>query len=267
MTTLVAEVKALIAGGRRAAQIAGKVQALVRRIESSEELQGHFDKAVTEVNREVGQVSRAVCTALVAHALGCEPTADDVSTFLSSGVNDPAFPNRAFRLLGEARKAASHRRRAFLASMLWGLPFLKLPDDERDRVDMLVERMVLADVELLSLLVHMDRIASPSKETEPYLFRGTRLAVLTRELEAIVATTDQYDYGNNEGFRKLLDTEPAGVNRAAFGTLLTLGCIETGEVKMSQGDWTIRSLVLTTLGRSVNHAIEELRPGFENARD
>jgi len=139
--------------------------------------------------------------------------------------------------------------------------------EPRDSWSAGAECTIAKSVELLSLLVHMDRIASPSKETEPYLFRGTRLAVLTRELEAIVATTDQYDYGNNEGFRKLLDTEPAGVNRAAFGTLLTLGCIETGEVKMSQGDWTIRSLVLTTLGRSVNHAIEELRPGFENARD
>jgi hypothetical protein len=109
----------------------------------------------------------------------------------------------------------------------------------------------------------MDRVASPSREPEPYLFRGTRLAVITRELEAIVATTDEYDYENNEGFGKLLDSDPVGVDHAAFGTLLTLGCVEVGQLRMSQGDWTIHALVITSLGRAVNRAIDELRPGFD----
>jgi hypothetical protein len=233
-------------------------------VDSSAALQAQVDESIAEVHREVGQVGYAVCRALVAHALGRDPSHDEVSDFLSAAVNDPAFPNRAFRLLGEARKSASHRRRAFLASMLFGLPFTKLPDDERDRVDMAVERMMPADVELLSLIVEKDRAARPSPERGgPYLFKGTKVAAVIRRIEVRVGSTD--DWGEEDDqFGDDIFTDPRFcVDHAAFGALLSFGLVDVGEHQMSSEEWQIHRLVITLLGRLVVRAIEELRPGFD----
>jgi hypothetical protein len=256
VTSIVAGIKSVLAGARTAV-------AIVKRIESSESLEAQLDRSDAEVRGEAAQVSYAICRALVAQALGRDPSHDQVNDVLSAAVNDPSFPNRAFRLLGEARKSASRRRRLFLASMLFGLPFTKLPDDERDRVDMVVERIMLPDVELLRLIVEKDRTAPPSPEPEPYLFRGTRVAALTRDLEVRVATTNEYMAGGTAFGDPTYEDEQFRVDHTAFSALLALGCIELAERKMTQGEWGVQALVVSPLGRLVAGAIEALRPGFD----
>lgn len=250
--------KSLLTGARTAA-------ALVRKVESSEALQARFDESAAEVHREVGQVSFAVCRALLAHALGRDPSDDEVNEVLSAAVNDPAFPNRAFRLLGEARKSASRRRRAFLASVLFGLPFSKLPDDERDRIDMAVERLMPADVELLRLIVEKNRTARPTPEKEPFLFRGTRVAAMIRGIEVRIGSTDDYT-GTQAFFSNAFYDDPrSSVDHATFAALTSFGLVDIGQSEMQQGGWKIHRLVVTPLGQLVVGAIEEVRAGFDGS--
>lgn len=113
-------------------------------------LQDQFDENARQLNAEVGQVAHAVCKAIVALALGKTPTDEDVEAFMAGAANDPAFPARAYRLLGEARKTATYQRRVLLAAILYGCA--SLAEDDRDRVDMLVERLTVPDVRLLKAI-------------------------------------------------------------------------------------------------------------------
>jgi hypothetical protein len=63
--------------------------------------------SVDQVNQDMTQVTFAICRAFVAHALGRDPSADEVDAFIASATGDPAFPARAHRLLGELRKDGS----------------------------------------------------------------------------------------------------------------------------------------------------------------
>lgn len=259
--TVVAGIKAVCDG----AELMEKVAKGLKRIDSSEALQSRFDESAAEVHREVGQVSHAVSRALVAHALGRHPSDEDVTAFMTAAVNDPAFPHRAFRLLGEMRKAASHRRRAFLASVLFGLPFKKLPDDDRDRIDMVVERAVPADIELLDLIAEKERRAkAPSEKDEGYMFQWTSVAVFIRSRDVRLVTTDDSD---GIDFKEEAFTDPRYcVDQGAFAALRSLGCIDIGERKANQGEWSIHSLIVTSIGRMVSDAVNELRPGFSGVQ-
>ena len=108
MSTLVTAVKALLAAPR-----------IAKAIDQSPDLRAQFAASIEQVEREMNQVCFAVCKAIVAHAVDREPTDAEVNRLIQDASNDPAFPHRAYRLLGEARKAASWRRRAFLASMVY----------------------------------------------------------------------------------------------------------------------------------------------------
>jgi hypothetical protein len=259
VTTLAVEVGLLF----KAAKTVARGAKLVKSVNASKALQARFDESVVKVNREMGQVAFAVCKAFVALALQHEPTAPEVEHFMNAAADDPAFPHRAYRLLGELRRSASHRRRAFLASVLFGLPFTKLPDDERDRVDMAVERMMPEDVELLRLIVEKDRTGRPSPEPGgPYLFKDSRVVALTRGIEVRVATTD--DCGDDGEFSNEIYADPRFcVDRGAFGSLRSLGLVEFGTIEASQGEWQIHPLLITPLGRITIRAIEEVRPGFD----
>jgi hypothetical protein len=147
--------------------------------------------------------------------------------------------------------------------MLFGLPFSNLPDDDRDRVDMAVERMMPADVELLQFIVATDRTARPSPEPEPYFFIDTKVVALVRGIEVRIATTDEFeDYGTLFG-DKVYEEPQFGVDHAAFGALLSFGLADTGPAKASQGEWQIHRMSITPMGRLVIQAIEEVRAGFD----
>lgn len=262
---MVVGIKALFDGANAGLDLAHKATRAAKLVDSSESLQARFDEAAADVHRQVGQVSYAVCRALVAHALGRHPSDEEVTVVMTNAVNDPAFPNRAFRLLGEARKAASHRRRAFLAAMLFGLPFVRVPDDDRDRIDMVVERIMTADVELLRLIAQKDHDAPrPSAEDAAYYFPDSNVVALTRGLDVRIATTlDQWEGGFSD---QAYSDDRYSVNHAAFASLLSLSCIEVGDMKATQGDWLTRCLAITPLGKLVIRAVEEVRPGFDGIR-
>jgi len=256
VTSVAAGIKGLLSATRA-------VAGLIKRAGSSEALRARLVASGEEVERDAIQVCYGVCKALVANALDREPSDEDVSDVLSAAISDPAFPHRAYRLFGEIKKSASRRRRAFLASVLFGLPFSKLPDDERDRIDMAVERMMPADVELLMAIVEKDRAARPTPETEPYLFRGTKIAATLRGIEVRLGSTDDYeDEGRGFSDEYYADARFL-VDHAAFGALLSFGLLDVGQSQQVQGDWQIHRLVITPLGKLVVQAIEELRPGFD----
>jgi hypothetical protein len=168
--------------------------------------------------------------------------------------------------MGELGRSASRRRRVFLASVLFGLPFTKIPDDERDRVDMAVERMMVEDVELLMRIDEKDRTARPTPEREPYLFRGTKVAGMMRGIEVRIGTTDDCGDDGEFGDEFYADARFL-VDHAAFGALLSFGLLDVGQSQQKQGDWEIHRVVITPLGRLVVRAIEEVRPGFDVSVD
>jgi hypothetical protein len=263
VTTVAVGIKGALSAARTAVGI-------IKWADSSEARRVQLNESIAEVQREGEQVCYAVCKALVAHSLGRDPSDDEVNDVFSAAINNPAFPNRAYRLLGEARKSASRRRRAFLASVLFGLSFSKLPDDERDRVDMAVERMMPADADLLWVLAEKDRTARPSAELEgPYFFKGTRLLALTRGLEVRIGSTDDWVTDEEQFADEVYTDARFGVDHAAFGSLLSFGLADMSEsmARQSDWDWEIRRLTITPLGRLVVRAIEEVRPGFDAIAD
>src|SRR5579863_1214690 len=112
-------------------------------------MQAKLERILRQATLDTMTVCRIVCGGILAERLGVEPASEQVNDFMLKAADDPRFAHRAFRLFGEAQKSSDSRRRVFLASMLFGLPFSKMPDDDRDRVDMIVERMVVEDVALL----------------------------------------------------------------------------------------------------------------------
>lgn len=248
MTTVAAEIGALFSSARRAA-------GLIKAVESSEALQAKFADSVEQVSRETGQVAYAVSKALVAHALGRDPADDEVNEFLSAAVGDPAFPARAHRLMGEARKTASHRRRAFLASILFGLPFSKVPDDERDRIDMVVERMTVEDAELL-MAVDRLRDALPQNLQQDYGPFGIVVRVHAdlqspRPLAQLV-TVNVERTGESPSHQ---------VRRDALEALITMGCLERGRELAKRDGHAGYHLLITQLGESLLRAFNEVRAG------
>jgi hypothetical protein len=255
----VISVVAGIKGVLKAVSVGAKV---AKRVDPTEKLRERLKDSAEEVNRELVQVSAAVCRALVAHAVGRTPSDSEVDDLMSAAIGDPSFPHRAYRLLGEAQKSASRRRRAFLASVAFGLPFVGFQDDRRDRVDMVVERLMPDDIELLRLIDEKNRTASPPLTDEAqHIFGRSRVVALIQSLEVRVATTDGFT--TEIGFYdETLSDDRRRVDHTAFGSLVTLGCLEIGQSKVRQADWEIRPLVITPLGELLLSAIEELRPGF-----
>ncbi len=264
MSTLVAEIRALFTGAGTAVRIA-------KSVDSSAALQARVDEVVQEVHREVGQVSYAFCKASVAHALGREPSDDEVGMFMTAAVNDAAFPNRAYRLLGEAKKSADQRRRKFLAAMVFGHSFRVLPDDERDRVDMVVERMIPADVELLMRIAEtLDRPPPPG----PTGFEGRvmgqgNVVAFVRETDLRLVTHEYWNDSDSK-FLPEAETDPKLIaDRSALTALLSLDCVVLGQMLLG-GDiehhgYLVKSIRPTSLGYLVVRAIDEVRPGLAGA--
>jgi hypothetical protein len=217
--------------------------------------QGQFDAAAAQVNQETAQISHAVCRALTTHVLGGPPSSDQVDQFMAAAVRDPAFPARAYRLLGEAQKSSDRRRRVFLASVLFGLSFDVLPDDDRDRVDMAVERLVPPDVELLMLIAA--RQSAPSMKTGD---RSDVFALINGRALRLTITDFLHE---GELQQHVLDDERFLADRAALDALVGGGCVHLGERFAQAGDWIIYKLTISEVGHMVIRAIEEVHPGLK----
>lgn len=214
MSTVALAMKSLLSSGKVAAHLARRGAQLIRASESNPSAMAHFGETVFATGLEMDKVCYAAVRALFAHALGRDPSDDEVDAVFAEAAEHPNAPFRFHRLLGEARKSSSHHRRLFLASAFFGLEFSAMPDDERDRVDMVLERMVPADVGLLMRLDEMNRTATPPAEVDgPHIFQGTRVAALLNGIDVRVATTDDFDDSESDstyGF-----DPPAGAARSA----------------------------------------------------
>jgi hypothetical protein len=179
--------------------------------------------------------------------------------------DDPKFAHRVRRLFGEAQKSSDRRRRVFLASVLYGLPDSKMLDDERDRVDMAVERLTVADVQFLAMLWEKRRTSEMHRSDGiSYIFGDDGLGAVIEGTSLRVATPDEWT-GNDfvEGF--LEDPRFVG-DRAALASLVSVGCIDVGESVMSSGN-TRRThhLRLLPLAQLVVQALQEIGAGFAAA--
>jgi len=242
---------------------APKVGSAIKAATSSRDLQERLEAAEAQNNRDVGQVCLAICRALVADGLGREPNGPEVTAFFEAAIGDPTFPARAHLFIGQMKKAASARRRAFLASMLFGLSFRSLPDDERDRVDMAVERMMPADVDLLVLIAIKDEEATRDRpsETLRYHFGTSFVGALLKDIELRLVTSDDIEDGRFTD--EVTEADRFRADRGAFASLVSLGCLDLGESKVLLGEWRAHQLAITPLGRLVIRAIEEVRPGLD----
>jgi hypothetical protein len=251
-----------------AAHLAQRGAQLIRASEANPSAMAHFGETVFATGLQMDKVCYAAVRALFADALGRDPSDDEVDAVFAEAAEHPNAPFRFHRLLGEARKSSSHHRRLFLASAFFGLEFSAMPDDERDRVDMVLERMVPADVGLLMRLDEMNRTATPPDEVDgPHIFQGTRVAALLNGIDIRVATTDDFDDSESDstyGFEPhVFVDERFHVDQVAFGSLVSLGCLEIAQSKGAQLPWELHRLMITEIGHLVIRAIAEVRPGFE----
>jgi hypothetical protein len=256
-------IAALLASGEKAAHAVQKGLSLFRAAESNPSAVARFEETSAAATREMLKDGYAAVKALVAHALDREPSDPEVDAVMMDAAEHPNAPFRFHRLLGEARKSASRRRRRFLASVAFGLEFSALPDDLRDRVDLVVERLVPEDVDLLMTIDEKNRKARPAVEKDgiPFNVGGSRVAAVIQGISVRLGTTDDHEI--DQGF---IDAFYEGdrylVSQAAFGALVAVGCIDVGQSQSSQGHWEIHRLLITELGSLVIRAIEEVRAGF-----
>ena len=252
MPTLTAAVKAILA--------APKVVKAVKQLNASP-LDEHFAAAVAEVNQDMIQISYAFCRAFAALALGYEPSAEQVDEFMRQAAKDPAFPWRAHRLLGEMKKSASERRRRFLAAMLFGLSFETLPDDDRDRVDMVVDQLLPVDAALLLKIADLCERKPAAPGVRHYV--NEFVAFISQDELRLVTS----DYWIGSEFRPEATTDPAlKEDRSALTALLSLDCVSLDEVvlggTLSHEGYAVQSVTPTSLGYLVVRAINEVLPGL-----
>jgi len=105
---------------------------------------------------EFAQVGGTVAIALLSLALHREPLEDEVQEFLVSLVEGPSGPARVRRLLGELLMSPSRKRRARLAAVFFAGPGITSTPDDRDRLDILVARLLDDDVEALRQLAGLE---------------------------------------------------------------------------------------------------------------
>lgn len=225
-------------------------------------------------NRQVGQVSHAVAKALVAHALGRSPSDEDVDAFMAAAVDDPAFPARAYRLLGEARKTASIRRQKLLASVLLGAErFSEAWDEddrgeqERDRIDTLVERLTLADVDLLVAIVALARQSFPPN-TDDIKYELSLYAIEHLRGDVEIAAEHQIQAGTLD--LKEGDRDTIWPTQTALLSLTLNGCVERPDrsvkklARTRNGDeFRYTTLFITDLGEMLVDALAEVKAGMD----
>jgi len=137
MSSLLVAIQSLASKASLPKKIVESVEAV------SPEMQATLNRSLHQSTMETMTICFLVCKALLAERLGIPPSSEEVNDFMSKAAGDPRFAHPAYRLFGEAQRSSDRRRRVFLASMLFGLPFSKMPDDDRDRVDMAIERMTI----------------------------------------------------------------------------------------------------------------------------
>lgn len=240
---------------------------LVRIADGSNESAAKLEMVAAQVDAEMRQVTYAVCRALVADAMGRGVNDQDVEEFLQAAIGSPGFPARAHRLLSEAKKSAAHRRRVFLTSILFGLPFCKIANDDRDRVDMVAERITADDLQLLADISRFEDVPprDPVGSAFTVTYRGTFAAYIDGALK--VGPGDPLS-GNVVGPSRE-GAVPVEVNPLSFSALGHLGLIELRDIGQTVAVSAdshfdhLQSVLITPLGRLLLKALHEVRAGMD----
>jgi hypothetical protein len=237
---------------------------IVEAIEApSPEVQATLNRSLHQATIETMTICFVVCKALLAERMGVPPSAEEVNDFMSKAADDPRFAHRAYRLFGEAQKTSDRRRRVFLASMLFGLPYSKMPDDDRDRVDMAVERMTIADIKFLAM------IWAKRRSPEEHLPEGEMNVFGTDGIGAVITGTELRIATPNEWEENMLvatfhrDQRFLG-DRAALASLVSIGCLDVGQALVNSAGRTthFHQVRFLPLAHMVLGAMEEVRSGL-----
>jgi hypothetical protein len=188
---------------------------------------------------------------------------------MATAANDPAFPARAYRLIGEARKSAARERRVLLASVLYTLPLSTTSDDDRDRLDMIFERLLPDEVRLLKAIAEFEPAAPRSPEGG--IFTPRYAGTWARYVDDVL----QVGPGDSLSSDVLGPNEEAAVpfiaNRLAFSALGTLALVElrdqSQDFAISPHAYfaEIQQVTITPLGRLVLRALKEVPLDVEAA--
>ena len=263
MSTVAAGLIKILGSGKAFAGLVKKGAEVIRSAESNPWAETRLSETIAAANLEMNKINGAAIRGLISNALKCAPSDDQVQAVYDEIAQHPNAPFRVHRLLGEALKSSARNRRQFLAAVFFGLEFSALPDDLRDRVDLVVERLVPEDVALLMEIDEKNRRARPTDEKDgtPFDIGGSRVAAVMEGLTVRIGTSDDHQPGH--GFPDaFFEDDRFLVSQAAFGALVAVGCIDAAQNNSSQGRWEIHRLLITELGRLVIGAIEEVRPGF-----
>jgi len=236
-------------------------------------LDAAIQEAGAKANREMTQVCFAVVRALIAVRLGRDPNEEEVQAYMLAAIDDPSFPARTYRLFGEGRKSTSDRRRRLLASVLFGMPFSKVPADDVDRLDMVFERMMPGDARLLMRLSDLAKtpLLPDSQMIEPVSDEEKRPAtceVFALRSDTALRIITSNDYPKDRTFNDdFLEQSRLLENAIELDALEVLGCVSVGEqngtLKHSSGYHGFYRLLLTPVGELVVKALVEVRAGFE----
>jgi hypothetical protein len=173
------------------------------------------------------------------------------------------FPQRCNLLLGAARRSASAKRRAMLAAVLYGLPLTDMPEDDRDHVDMLVERLTIRDVTLLQTIYQMETTIPDNIMgwlNMLYVIRaGDELRIVPAQL-----------IPNKVIDEDILSVPDLPRDKVALGQLQALGLVELTEgnergpvVVAGKFSPRIHGLRTTPLALLLLRALEDVRAGME----
>jgi hypothetical protein len=264
MLPLLGAVKALVSMARLPKKIVESIEA------PSPEMQEKVERTLRQALVETMTVSTIVCRGLLAERMGVEPTSEQLRDFMSKMADDPRFAHRAYRLFGEAQKSSDRRRRVFLASVLYGLADSKMPEDDRDRVDMAVERMTVPDVQFLAVIEA--KRANPDfqeREGMAYLFGTDGLGAVITGTSLRIATPNEWTTGSNSGLVEGFFEDPRFEgDRAALASLVSVGCLDIGDAVVTVGDrGKIYHLRMLPLANLVLQALHEVRPGFAGGNE
>jgi hypothetical protein len=251
-------VEALIVAACRKAveKVAGDVVSLVAAQNPAAAMGRQIGGAYDQTLQATGLSAYNGVRALLAFHLKRDPTGSEIQTLMEEAGKSQGFPARAVRLLEEARRAPTEGRRRMLASVLYGLPFTDATEEERDRVDMLVERLTPQDVDLLNRISGLWKSLSP-QDANPHC-----LAVDWSGLRMI-----RYPLpGDARLTRQVVENTPVE-SGAAFATLQSAGCIEVpggmsaDDEPIIEGAGVYSGLVqVTPLGKLLLKALRDVCP-------
>ena len=230
--------------------------ALVEFADRSPAIERRLKESRDESIEATSVAAHAAAIGLAAALTNTVPTQQVVERLVEAAHSGPGAPFRVWRLLGETAKSASYERRVFLASFFYALPFTTAREAERNRIDMLVERLMPEDVSLLKRIADLvTRVPDPHHAGQFI----SNYPIKANAHEGVWITSSQH---RSEGF--LADP-------VALTSLVTHGCVSDsvgfwGEtVGVGGADTNGTMLAVTPLGQLLARAFEDVRPVVEAA--